>query len=85
VDSGDDVYYSDVQSSINTYYSLIARNYLGKGKTAADLVQNFVNKNGNRYASAQNYEKVLSSIISSVNSSSQSLITSYNKDKTSLT
>ena len=85
VDSGDDVYYSDVQSSINTYYSLIARNYLGKGKTATDLVQNFVNKNGNRYASAQNYEKVLGSIISSVNSISKPLIASYNKEKTAQT
>jgi hypothetical protein len=79
VDSGDNVYYSDVESSINTYYSLIARNYLGKGKTAADLVQNFVNKNGNRYASAENYENVLKSIISRVNTSSQPLIASLNK------
>ncbi len=79
VDSGENVYYSDVQSSINTYYSLIARNYLGKGKTAADLVQNFVNKNGNRYASAGDYENVLKSIISRVNTSSQPLIASLNK------
>jgi hypothetical protein len=85
VDSGSNVYYSDVQSSINTYYSLIAKNYLGKGKTATDLVQNFVNKSGNRYASAQNYEKVLGSIISSVNSISQPLIASYNKVKTAQT
>jgi hypothetical protein len=82
VDSGANIYYSDVQNSINTYYSLIARNYLGKGKTANDLIQNFVNKNGNRYASAQNYETVLNSLINSINRSSQSIVASSNQNKT---
>jgi hypothetical protein len=82
VDSGENVFYSDVQASINTYFSLIARNYLGKGKTASDLVQNFVNKSGNRYASAQNYERVLSSLVSSINKSSQPIVASLNLPKT---
>jgi murein DD-endopeptidase MepM/ murein hydrolase activator NlpD len=65
-DSGANVQHNDVQSGINTYYNLIAKNYLTGGKTANDLVQNFVNKSGNRYASA-NYEPVINKIAGEVN------------------
>lgn len=58
-DSGDNITHNDVQNGINSYYLLIAKNYLGQGKTAKDLINNFVNKNGNRYASAANYERTL--------------------------
>jgi len=65
-DSGANVQHNDVQSGINTYYNLIAKNYLTGGKTANDLVQNFVNKDGNRYATA-NYEPVINKIAGEVN------------------
>ena len=61
-DSGANVTNSQVQSGINTYYNLIAKNYLGKGKTAKDLLTNFVNQSGNRYASATNYEQSLNAV-----------------------
>jgi peptidoglycan hydrolase-like protein with peptidoglycan-binding domain len=65
-DSGSNVQHSDVQIGINTYYNLIAKNYLTGGKTANDLVQNFVNKDGNRYASSD-YEPVINKIAGEVN------------------
>jgi hypothetical protein len=58
----------DVESGINTYYSLIARRYLGKGKTAKDLVQDFVNHDGLHYAKPGAYEKLVNQIAKEVNS-----------------
>ena len=55
-----------IQEAINTYYILIARDYLGRGKTAADLVNNFVNKNNQRYAAENNYESELNKVASQV-------------------
>jgi peptidoglycan hydrolase-like protein with peptidoglycan-binding domain len=60
-DNGGNVFHNDVQSGINTYYNLIAKSYLGKGKTANDLVSNFVNHSGLRYA-GPDYEKSVNSI-----------------------
>jgi flagellum-specific peptidoglycan hydrolase FlgJ len=74
VDSGSNVYHSDVQSSINTYYNLIAKNYLGKGKTAKDLITNFVNRSGNRYATSPNYESGLNRIAAQANSVARPVI-----------
>jgi peptidoglycan hydrolase-like protein with peptidoglycan-binding domain len=73
VDSGNDVYSNDVQKGIDTYYTLIATNYLGKGKTANDLVSNFVNKDNQRYASNTNYETVLNSLVKQANSVASSI------------
>ena len=67
VDTGQNVFYDSVQGGIDKYYLLIAGQYLTRGKTADDLVRNFVNREGNRYASAQNYESSLSQIINKVN------------------
>jgi murein DD-endopeptidase MepM/ murein hydrolase activator NlpD len=67
VDNGNNKYFSDVQSGIQAYYDLIARNYLTGGKTAKDLVNNFVNKNNNRYASAKNYESSLNNLVNKIN------------------
>jgi hypothetical protein len=74
VDSGANVYHNDIQSGIDTYYSLVARNYLGKGKTANDLSQNFVNHKGNRYATAPDYEQAVSRISAEANRIAQSIV-----------
>lgn len=67
VDTGENVFHQDVQTGINEYYNLIAKNYLGKGRSAKDLLSNFVNKSGNRYATAPNYERILNKLALDVN------------------
>ncbi len=66
-DDGSNVQQNDVQDGINAYYNLIARDYIGKGKTAKDLLVNFVNKSGNRYATAKGYESSLNTLASQAN------------------
>jgi hypothetical protein len=79
VDNGSNVSHDNVQSGIDTYYNLIAKDYIGKGKTANDLVTNFVNKNNQRYASSTNYENVLSSLAGQANRLAQPVVASINK------
>lgn len=83
VDSGKNVFKSSVQNGIQTYYDLIAKDYLIGGKKPSDLLKNFVNKNGNRYASAPGYERVVSQIADSVKSISQPMFASLQKDEPS--
>jgi peptidoglycan hydrolase-like protein with peptidoglycan-binding domain len=73
-DDGSNIYMGDVQNGINNYYNLIARNYLGKGKTAKDLVQNFVNHSGNHYATAGKYEKLVNQIAIQVNRMAKNMV-----------
>lgn len=58
------VKYNHPNESINGYISLLNNDYLINGKTIDDLLKPgaFVNKNGHRYASKKNYEKILTSI-----------------------
>jgi len=66
VDSGKNVTHNSVQSGIQSYYDLIAKNYLTGGKTATDLLKNFVNSSGNRYAGDKNYESALTKLSNQV-------------------
>lgn len=68
--------YSRVEDGINAYYNLIARDYLGQGRTAQDLVHKFVNKSDQRYATTLSYENMISSIAKQVNRISKSMETS---------
>jgi peptidoglycan hydrolase-like protein with peptidoglycan-binding domain len=67
MDDGSEKNHSSVQSGIDSYYNLIAKDYIGKGRTAQDLINNFVNHRKSRYAKSPNYEKVVGSIARDVN------------------
>jgi hypothetical protein len=71
VDSGSNVFKTSVMGGIQTYYDLIASKYLIPGRQMEDLLTNFVNTSGNRYASDTEYEKKLQSIISRIQPISQ--------------
>ena len=54
--------YSDPNDSIEPYLQLITNEYMVNGKTESDLMQNYVNRLGMRYASNPRYEKILRSV-----------------------
>ena len=66
VDNGQNVYKDTIQDGIDIYYNLIAKDYLGKGKTASDLTKNFVNKDNLRYAGPK-YEASVSALAREAN------------------
>ncbi len=51
--------YSHPNNSVEPYLNLLCKEYLIDGKTEYDLLHNYINKDGNRYASDENYEKNL--------------------------
>lgn len=51
--------YKHPDFSVRPYLSLLQKNYLVDGKTERDMFRKFVDKNGHRYASANDYEKQL--------------------------
>ena len=65
-DSGKLNYRQSFQDGVCLYYDLMTRSYLTKGKRAEDLLQNFVNVSGNRYASSDEYEQGLGSLVNSI-------------------
>lgn len=72
-DSGENEFHSTVESGIDRYFNLIAKRYLTGGKTAEDLLQNYVNVNGLRYA-GKGYETALSKIVPKANSISNQVL-----------
>jgi len=78
-DSGSNIQHGRVQSGIDAYYSLIAKNYLSGGKSVDDLINNFVNNKGQRYSSGTQYEDSVKSIANKVKEISQPIYASINK------
>lgn len=76
-DSGGKIYHPDFQTGIDAYFDLMTRRYLAKGKTAEELVNNFVNINGRRYASGPEYEKLLREIISGMGKYTDPVLAKY--------
>lgn len=54
--------FSNPNASIEKYLELLTTNYLYGNKTELDLLNNFVDKKGRRYASSSSYETSLSHI-----------------------
>ena len=49
-------HYSNYVEAINDYVKLLKTSYLVKGRTEQNLLKNYVNKGGYRYATNPNYE-----------------------------
>lgn len=60
--------FDDPTDSIEPYLKLIKNDYLVEGKTELDLMSNYVNYLGMRYASHKNYEMQLRSIYNRISS-----------------
>ena len=75
--------YADPNDSIEPYLILITNNYLVDGKTIHDLMLNYVNNLGMRYASDRRYEKMLRNVYNRINTSTNLdiLIAEYNEYK----
>lgn len=58
--------YQHPNDCVEPYLRLLERDYLVEGKTEYDLLTNYVNKNGARYASSDGYEKRLVSKITKI-------------------
>ena len=85
VDTGKNVQHGSVQGGIQSYYDLISKKYLSGGKVASDLVNNFVNDKGQRYASSKGYEDTVKKISSQVNQMAQPIYASLiDKSKSGL-
>jgi flagellum-specific peptidoglycan hydrolase FlgJ len=83
VDSGKNAFHGDVQSGINRYYDLMAKSYLGNNKSLDDLLTNFVNKAGNRYATDKQYEQKLKGIVDGIRRNSDQVYAAAAKSNTS--
>ena len=67
-DAGAHKNYSQPEDSVSDYYQLMANKYYGRGqKTTGDLLNNFTNVNGQRYASNPNYENMISGQMGFIN------------------
>lgn len=58
-DNGTKQTFRTLEDGVGAYYNTVAKDYLTGGKTTDDLMRNYVNYNGNRYASNMNYEQNL--------------------------
>jgi hypothetical protein len=68
-----------VEDGIQAYFDLIAKNYL-VGKTASDLLNNFVNSNNQRYATG-NYETSVRQIANQAKSMAEPIYASIGVSK----
>lgn len=73
--------FKDYRDAVEKYVILIVNNYLVKNKTIQDLLKNYVNKDGHRYATNPSYEKKLNKAYNIIvkNTSLQRLQKEYNK------
>lgn len=77
-DNGKNIFHPSVQDGIQTYYDLIAKRYLTGGKTASDLLKNFVNADNQRYATGA-YEDTVRKIAAQAKGMSEPVFASLKK------
>jgi hypothetical protein len=77
-----DNYQPTFEAGVDLYYSLIARKYLVKGKTASDLVNDFRNGAGNHYAKPGAYEAGLKTLLNSIRRRNASVYAELAKQNT---
>ena len=65
-DKGTRIRFKTLQDGVNSYYTLMANDYL-KGTTPQQLLTNFVNFRGDRYASNPEYERKMRNQIKYIN------------------
>lgn len=70
--------FNDPNDSIEPYLILLTNEYLVNGKTEYDLMNNYVNYLGMRYASNKNYEIMLKSIYNRINKTTNIYDLRYN-------
>jgi hypothetical protein len=58
--------YKNPNHSIKPYIKTLKDNYLVNGKTTKDLLKNYVNKNGKRYATDKHYENNLKTLYNNI-------------------
>lgn len=66
VDSGKVNVKPSFEDGVCLYYDLMTSRYLSSDKSPEDLLQNFVNVRGQRYASAEDYEQDLNSLVGTI-------------------
>lgn len=78
--------YTHPNVSIEPYLKSLSKNYLGEDKTESDLLKNFVNVNGDRYASYKGYERELKIVWDEINNTTRldSLLQEYHYYKLEL-
>jgi len=67
-------YFPTIKEAVDKYFDLVATAYLGKNKTANDLMNNYVDLKNRRYASAKNYEEVLRQVTAQIHNNFSSPI-----------
>ena len=70
--------FNNPNDSIEPYLILLTNNYLVNGKTEYDLMNNYVNYLGMRYASNNNYERMLKSIYNKIKKTTNIYDLQYN-------
>lgn len=63
--------YSHPNDCVQPYLALLKRDYLVNGKTEYDMLTNYVNKGGKRYASSETYEQALQKNFSRIKSTTK--------------
>lgn len=77
--NGSVVRFSNKQEGINSYFQNMGKNYITPDRTPDQLINNFTNVRGERYASARNYETFLNKLIGEVKSIAQPLLSKHLK------